>query len=219
MGSIKQLVGIVICSFAVYGSFTRIQGSMVNKEMIAVTHIIGNGASNSLFEHTGENTIACNLPQHKHKYNSLSIIDSIVVRKMRELKYTPKVPVYCTEKVKELAQKLNIEGDWLPVYELLPKSNSGHHAVMYSAQHTQQAIHLWGFDSMWSNDLQSQVDAVIPRHKRPQLNTHWRPLWNTILQKTKCPIIIHAPKGVEHVEYPGKVMWQYHETSNKTVDA
>ena len=66
-------------------------------------HVIGNGASNSLFNVTAEYRCVCNIPQHNIPYNSIAIIDLIVVNWMKDNNWQPKLPVLCTNKVKEHA--------------------------------------------------------------------------------------------------------------------
>lgn len=156
--------------------------------------IIGNGASNSLYQPTSDYVIACNIPQHSIKYNCLSIIDTRPLTYMRETGWRARVPIYCTQQVKEQARKLNIEGDWFDVYERKNRWNSGHHAVDYHASMAQE-MHLYGFDSLFSNDLTSQCDTIIPRYARPPLNKYWHPIWDIILTNVSCKIFVHIPEG------------------------
>jgi len=163
---------------------------MVNK-----IDIIGNGASNHLYTPRNRQVIACNVPQHKFYYNVLSIIDNKPVHWMRTTKWTPQKPVYCTPVIAELAKKVNLAGDWFPVYEEKHRWNSGHHAVY--KHRTANEIHLWGFDSMFSDNLTSQCDAIIPRSTRPPLNKHWHPIWCEILDQTSADVYVHMPDECE----------------------
>jgi hypothetical protein len=163
--------------------------------MIHRTDIIGNGASNSLYTPSSLNVIACNVPQHGHRYNSLSIIDNLPITWMKNNSYTPMVPVYCTQAVKDYAKKSNINGDWFAVYERTSRWNSGVHAADYAAKHSKE-IHLWGFDSMYSDDLTSQMDELVPRPGRPPLNKHWHPIWQEVFKLRKdVKFVLHCPTG------------------------
>jgi len=160
--------------------------------MIKRTDIIGNGRSNELYERQGNNVIACNIPQHGYGYNTLSIIDNQPVTWMKNNRYIPRVPVYCTNQVKERARQLNIGGDWFDVYEHKSRWNSGLHAANHAADYSKE-IHLWGFDSMFSDDLTSQMDSLVPRNGRPPLNKHWHPLWQGLFEEHYDTVfVIHA---------------------------
>ena len=175
--------------------------------------VLGNGSSNALYTPTNNYVIACNVPQHGYAYNALSIIDTRPLNYMKDKAWRPRVPVYCTKQVKETAVKFNIEGDWFDVYEKRDRWNSGHHAVI---KHHARAkvIHLWGFDSMFSSDLSSQCDTIIPRHTRPPLNKHWHPIWREILDKISCQIVLHIPKGAECAISHEKLTIEQHETQD-----
>lgn len=180
--------------------------------------LVGNGASNALLREYRHYTIACNVPQHGIKYNALSIIDTRPLNYMKEKAWRPKVPVYCTQQVKDYANKLNIEGDWFPTYERKHRWNSGHHAVLHHHR-IAKTMHLWGFDSMFSTDLSSQCDSIIPRYTRPPLNNHWHPIWREILDTIDCKIVLHLPKGASCAIQHEKITPQEHETADLEVFA
>lgn len=170
-------------------------------------HIVGNGKSNILFDGTGHVT-ACNVPQHNIAYNQLSIIDRQPLIYMKNSGWRPKTAILCTPQVKDHARKMNIEGDWFPVYTNTHRWNSGHQAVNHLASKTFNNIHFWGFDSMWSSDLTSQMDTIVQRHGRPDLNKHWRPIWEEIFAKyNNKTFIIHAPEDTQEVFYGDNVKW------------
>ena len=163
-------------------------------------HVIGNGASNSLFDIEHEYRVACNIPQHKIQYNCLSIIDPIVVMWMKDNNYNPSVPVLCTDAVKELSVKRNRSGHWFDVYERKHRYSAGHHAVEYHASMTGE-LHIWGMDSIWTADYGSQMDTLVKRGKRPNLNAQWIPHWKAIFANNpNTHFIIHAPFPVNFPE-------------------
>lgn len=175
---------------------------------VKITHIIGNGSSAKLYVGSGcMNVVACNIPQHGHRYTALSIIDTQPVVWMSNTGWRPTKPVYCSKKTKAAAKKYNIEGDWFDVYDDRHRSNSGHWAALYNARLTTEEIHLWGMDSMWSNEYSSTMDSIVPRPQRPQLNTQWRPFWQEIFeQNTHVRWFIHAPHDAQIPKYADHVI-------------
>ena len=157
-------------------------------------HVIGNGPSNGLFDVENEYRVACNIPQHNIQYNCLAIIDLVVVNWMSDNNYNPKVPVLCTKKVKDHSVKRNREGHWFDVFEIKHRYSAGHHAVEHHAPMTDE-LHLWGMDSIWTDDYGSQMDNLVPRGKRPNLNLQWIPHWQTIFANSlTTQFIIHTPQ-------------------------
>lgn len=157
--------------------------------------IIGNGFSNRFFQQSSGYTIGCNIPTHRIPVNALSIIDNQPIVWMKNNNWHPRVPVYCTAQAKAVAQKNNRQGDWMPVYEKRERYNAGLHAALYASNLT-TTVHLWGFDSLFSNDLTSQMDALVPRNSRPPLNKWWRPHWLELFITNKTvDYYIHLPQG------------------------
>ena len=160
-------------------------------------HVIGNGASNALFDCNGGYRVACNIPTHGIAHNALSIIDLVVVNWMSDNAWNPRVPVLCTGKVKAHAVKRNREGHWFDVYDVKHRYSAGHHAVEHHAPSTDR-IHLWGFDSIWTNSYGSQMDSMVPRGTRPNLNAHWIPHWQRIFSDfSSVEFVIHAPSDAK----------------------
>lgn len=163
--------------------------------MKAKIDIIGNGSSNKLYRRTGGYVVACNVPQHNYTYDCLSIIDNQPIVWMMKNNWTPSVPVYCLNKNKKTAEAKNVKGDWRDVYKDESRWNSGLHAARHFAQ-TYDEIHLWGMDSLYCNDYTSQMDKVVERKVRPELNRWWRPAWTKIFDEHNTKqFIIHIPKG------------------------
>jgi len=197
-----------ICRAVVYGTFAGIQRPAYLERLMDDSrftafadglkrpriHVIGNGASNRLFDADGEYRIACNIPQHSIPYNALAIIDLIVVNWMRDNGWNPAKPVLCTQQVKDHAVKRNREGHWFAEFNKVHRFSAGHHAVLHHAPMTEE-IHMWGFDSIWADDYGSQVDCIIPRPSRPNLNLHWIPHWRSVFkQNENTEFFIHAPQ-------------------------
>lgn len=124
---------------------------------------------------------------------------------MKNNNWDPRTPVLCLPATKDYAKKQNRGGDWLAVYEKRERYNAGIYAVEYSIRHSNE-IHLWGFDSMYSNDLTSQMDTLVPRPGRAPLNKWWRPNWRKLFElHPDVKFSIHIPKGERCEEYPENV--------------
>tara|TARA_A100001035_G_C27786024_1_gene504406 strand:- start:4829 stop:5380 length:552 start_codon:yes stop_codon:yes gene_type:complete len=161
----------------------------------ATIDIIGNGSSNNLYRKTGFVVVACNVPQHKYDYDYLSIIDNNPIVWMKQNNYTPRKPVLCLRKNKATANAKEVKGEWRDVYPDRERWNSGLHAAEYFAP-TYNEIHLWGMDSFYCDDFTSQMDDIIERKIRPNLNKWWRPAWMSIFDThVKTQFIIHIPEG------------------------
>jgi len=180
--------------------------------MAKIINIVGNGSSSRLFKHMGLFTVACNIPPKNIQYNTLSIIDNQPILWMKTNSWQPRVPVLCTESVKNMAQSKGRTGDWRAVYEKTSRWNSGHHAVKYFCE-TQSVdqIHLWGFDSVYTEDLTSVQDSVIIRHRRPNLNQHWRPIWNTLFDSfPNTEMIFHTNTRINSAYEQANVKFKSH---------
>lgn len=176
--------------------------------------IIGNGSSNTVFTKSSGYVIGCNVPTHGIPVNALSIIDNQPITWMRNNNWEPRVPVFCTPSVKDYAIKKNLSGDWHPVYEKRERYNAGLHATEYATRLSKK-IHLWGFDSLFSDDLTSQMDALVPRNSRPPLNKWWRPHWQALFDANPTvDFVIHIPQGKTCDKFAENVHIQAHSTDS-----
>ena len=114
----------------------------------------------------------------------------------------------CTQKIKEQALSKNIGGDWIAVYETKARYNAGLYATEYLTRFSKE-IHLWGFDSLWSTDVTSQMDNLVTRLRRPPLHEWWRPHWENIFNTYDCEFVIHLPQG-ESCEFTQDNVRQQH---------
>jgi hypothetical protein len=175
-------------------------------------HVIGNGASNKFFNHQYGYVMACNMPVHQHRYDALAIIDERVFRYAKEHHYKFAKPVYTMQKNVDWSAKAQLTGKFIPAFKEKYRWSSGHHAVDWlSSQPNCQTVHIWGFDSMFTDDLTSQMDSIIIRQHRAALNQQWRPNWRTIFEKHKMiKYIIHKPTGTESIDYGQNCKHQDH---------
>lgn len=177
-------------------------------------HILGNGSSVKFYTDTGcLNVIACNIPQHGHRYTVLSIIDQQPVVWMSNNNWHPYVPVMCSKKAKRASERYDIKGDWQCVHEDRYRSNSAHWAAQYAVKHNPSTVHLWGMDSMYSDDYSSQMDNIVPRPQRPNLNREWHPYWREIFDANKhITFVIHTPVDAKLQIKSSNIIQKTHKT-------
>lgn len=176
------------------------------------SHFVGNGPSQNLFgDFQYGFTVAGNLPKHIKIYTALSIIDTKVILYLKNNNLNLKnKEIWCTPDMVKQANFHKIQGTWIPHYKPQYRYNSGHHAVQHLSKKF-RFIELWGMDSMWSDDLTSQMDDRVIRTKRPPLNREWRPHWQAIFkQHPDVRYTIHAPQGVNKVDYGENCRYQFH---------
>ena len=175
-------------------------------------HLVGNGECQSLYVWHRGTVVACNIPKKKDlKYDILSIIDAKVINYLKNHPNDIRpVQVWCTDQIKKQADALKLPGEWQAVYQHRHRFNSGHHAVQHLAKQFNK-IHLWGMDSMFSTDLTSKMDQLIPRPNRPDLNREWRPHWQEIFNANpQCEFVVHVPQKTKVIEYAKNCFYQYH---------
>ena len=148
--------------------------------MTQTAHIIGNGISNRIVDIPVHFTLSCNIPTHKLPFDVTTIIDVRVLEVMKERSIQFTQPVWCTQVVADSAAKKQIAGTFLPILDTQHRKNSGHHAADQCARMGYDHIHLWGMDSMFMEDLSSQMDAIIPRPHRANMTVEWRQHWSKI---------------------------------------
>lgn len=157
--------------------------------------IVGNGKSKKLYRDRGNYVVACNIPEGI-RYDCLSVIDNQPIHWMKTNKWRPDCVILCTENVIQTAKSMDLR--LKPVYAKLSRMNSGLYAAEYFAKQHDR-INLWGMDSLFSDDLTSEMDTKVPRRGRPDLNRWWRPHWNRIFQEnSKTTFTIHLPRGHKH---------------------
>lgn len=158
-------------------------------------NLIGNGKSNYLFDGNSQLTIAFNVPQHMYNYHFLAVIDERPILYMQQHNKWPSATIYCTDNVQRKLDKVEHNCESVCAWTKTTNWNSGHHA--FTEWSTCYDTHLWGFDSLWSDDVTSQCDAVIPRQNRPKLNQRWYPVWQELFNTTETNVYIHMPQGAK----------------------
>lgn len=178
-------------------------------------HLVGNGKSNHLFDQQYGFCIMCNIPKSTHPADVISIIDQKVVsyQKSNQYQFKPTQKIWCTDAIMRFAKKNHLQGDWLPVYTNKHRWNSGHLAVQHALQQSPHCkiFNLWGMDSMFSDDLTSEMDDRVIRPTRPPLNREWRPNWCEIFaQYPSTRFMIHATHNHSEYNYGHNVKIEIH---------
>ena len=177
-------------------------------------HFIGNGASKNIFNQRVRYgfRVVGNIPKEIEHWDACSIIDhkmSVWISNTNK-KMLANKDIWCSQDVAKWAKQWNLEGRWHAIYEPKMKFNSGHQAVQHLSKKF-KFIDLWGMDSMWSEDLTSEMDDRVPRSKRPPLNREWRPHWRNLFKNNpECKYVIHAPTGIEKVDYGENCRYELH---------
>jgi|TARA_R110000744_G_scaffold177737_3_gene296693 hypothetical protein len=179
-----------------------------------IAHLIGNGNSNRFYSPNAGTVYACNWPTHEFVYDYLCMIDGLAIKWLTENGITPKLPILCTANVKNYKDKKKLDLDTRPVFTTTnrPRFNSGHHAVRYICENKDiLGVHLWGIDSLFSEDLTSQMDVNVPRKNRPLLNKQWHPHWGEIVNENpKVLFTVHIPKGEKLSVKAKNMQAEYH---------
>lgn len=168
--------------------------------------IIGNGESNSFADPQGV-VIACNIPQHDFAYHCVAMIDTKPLHWIKQHGWHTHKEILCTPNVHQLREQMQLSLNTRPVFTHKHRWNTGHQVANYKSQ---EELHLWGMDSMFSTDLSSQCDSIIPRYRRPNLNRYWHPIWCEILNTISIPATLHIPNGQTALIEHEKLCIEYH---------
>lgn len=146
-------------------------------------HVIGNGPSKRFFQETTDFTVVCNL-EWNIRHDVVSIIDPQPIVYMQENKMRTKKPVWCTSNVSLLNISKGLRMNVVHEYRSKWRFNSGHQAVKRLCDMGYTDIHLWGFDSIWTEDMTSSMDTMVPRtYRKPTLKKEWFINWQDIHHK------------------------------------
>lgn len=182
-----------------------------------ICDLVGNGPSSGEYVPFGAYTLMCNIPLLTRPWDGTVIVDRRPVTWMKNNSYTPTKPVYTTQTVKDYAKKNNIQGDWFVIGEHKERISAGVLGAEYLCRFATQ-IHMWGFDSLWSTDVSSKTDAIIPRARRPRLEQWWRPQWQQLFDANpSVEFHIYLPQGAS-VDVKNANVKQHHQKNQTVVE-
>jgi len=177
--------------------------------MITITtlHILGNGRSLSLFNRDDwsfdqAEVIGCNFSNPDLNPDYTVIMDAKPMMKLYH-GYKLSIPAVisdrCVKYTGEQEGWRKLPKDAITVIDTIKMvhdkgrkypMNSGHHATLYGIEKHRasvRTVHLWGFDSMWEDDICSYSDehfrdGMKPRPREP-VAREWRLYWDEIFAK------------------------------------
>ena len=165
-----------------------------------IAHLLGNGPSKKDFTNDPVGDVfGCNLADAHLPLKATFIMDRVVVDHIQENKVKLNFPVVIPEslsyRIKECNPRIDIYGI---VYKDLENGEStGHHAVQYLLKKGYIEIHMWGFDSLYKESIESDSHVKIPEGPFCTSNwKKWRTNWDKIFNSElgqKCKFVIHRP--------------------------
>jgi len=173
--------------------------------------VIGNGPSKDLYQAQDGLRVVCNLAWHiDHDY--ISIIDPQPIEYINKTKQFPKNPIWVSPKAKRLIEQYQLPIEYECVHNSTVRYNNAQCVVKNLLSHGATTIHLYGCDTLWSEDMISSQDLLIPRPGRDKtLWRQWRKLWQEIFaHNTQVDYYIHSPVRVDTPDYGKNVRWHQH---------
>lgn len=159
-----------------------------------IVHIIGNGPSKKDFTNDPVGDVyGCNLSDLDRDLTATFIMDKVVLHHITNNGLKLKFPVIIPDAYRRIAGNLVIL-DTIPT--LLENGEStGHHGVQYLLRKRYKQIHLWGFDSLYTESIESDSHTKIPEGIHFDSNwRRWRNNWDKIFNSDlgrECQFIIH----------------------------
>ena len=161
-------------------------------------HILGNGPSIELYTPQDSFVVGCNFQKHRCDINV--VVDCrpfLVYAGNRELLPNRKLITsrYAIQTIKEIG--IYDEFEYVHVIDYLEKYiSAGHIAVNWALSNKYNKIHLWGFDSIWADTLETKTDALVERNRLElDLYVHWREKWQPY--KTHNIIVHNTTEGTQ----------------------
>jgi len=126
---------------------------------MSTCHLIGNGSSKSLYEYkNGDNTFMCNMPDPHINTLGVFVRDRAVANLYIDGTFSAG-KIFCDESVASYLKMGGYRGHVSPY--LSQGANIGIQAIQYLAVHY-NTVELWGFDSLYSGSLQSEMSKYLP---------------------------------------------------------
>ena len=163
-----------------------------------IAHILGNGPSRKDFINTPHGDIfGCNLSDPMLPLKATFIMDKVVINHIHNNKLKLNFPVIIPNAIKKITLQCNPAPEIRDVmhHQLRAGESTGHRGVFWLMQNGYTEIHMWGFDSMKKDSVESDTHQKIPEGSFCPTNyKRWRKSWDTLLKSDsskKCKVIIH----------------------------
>jgi hypothetical protein len=157
-----------------------------------IAHILGNGPSKSQFRGFPVGDIyGCNLADSDRNLTATFIMDKSVLHHIANNGIRLNFPVIVPHSLKNLAVGCTVL-DTLP-REIENGESTGHHGVQYLIRKGYKEIHMWGFDSLYRDTVESDTQQKMPESVAHPTNfIRWRDKWDRIFKEASgCNIIVH----------------------------
>ena len=165
-----------------------------------IAHLLGNGPSRKDFKNVPEGLIfGCNLSDPDLPLKATFIMDRACIGHIHNNRVKLNFPVIVPENMTRVVQQC----DPAPViYDTVAKNtvngeSTGHKAIEYLLEAGFTEIHMWGFDSMQKDSVESDSHTKMPECPASPNNWRaWRKNWDKIFNSQrgkKCKFEIHKP--------------------------
>ena len=182
----------------------------MNLKRVNTVHLLGNGPSVSHFTPDESGIcVTCNLG-HLHINPAWTFINAGNLGHICETQRTFETPIvvesHYLQRVRlgtlhpQHLKTLNFFAIIKP-FKQIPAPSTGHKATWYALKlYKPVVLHLWGLDSLWTDDNQSLQDEIFGLVKDDTFQTTWRPAWETIWStNSKTQFVIHTPTPIENL--------------------
>ena len=207
--------------------------------MSRVAHVLGNGPSQHLWFESdmktgdGKNVVSCNIPWKtvpKDRLWATVIGDFKMIRPIAEGEITAhhmpwvlgnRPKLFCDQNPSfylKYAQNIREFYLYVPPYAKNATDwSAGHLAVHYTAMRLQPGeLNMWGFDALFSHDLSSSSDLMIPSDRsatnRHRMKNTWIPIWQNLwAEMENIQFVVHTKNNVDiSFQVPDNVRVQSH---------
>jgi len=167
--------------------------------------IVGNGPSRSLYTPFRGDVCLCNIPQIDVPYDYISMVDVKAFKYIKDNDRVFERPILTTEDTARQVKNYNLRTEIQPLFKE-KLMNSAATAAYHFAQ-DYDVIWLYGCDALWSENVSSHQDEIIPRPSRAHnLHSRWREHWKKAWETNKT-FVITCPNNTETVDYGKNVKW------------
>lgn len=149
--------------------------------------VLGNGTSRSKFDLKGDYILGCNIPNKEFKVDATVICDEEIVWILKENIKLINVPIIISNKAFEKMKELKILGGFniIKVFQVKDWYSAAHYATEYLIELKYDDIHVWGCDSIFTDDISSTTDNYISKKdiKNAKFISNWRRIWHDFIEK------------------------------------
>lgn len=164
-----------------------------------IAHIIGNGPSKKGFVNDPEGDIfGCNLGEPNLPLKATFIMDKVCIDHIHNNQVKLNFPVIVPYCLKKLIVRCNPAPE---IYDTVPDGvyngqSTGHKGVAYLLESGYTEIHMWGFDSLFRETIESDSHTKMPECPTAPNNWKaWRKNWDKVFDSPlgkKCKFEIRG---------------------------